>query len=1383
MHLRFKDITIKRKLLFNFAVMIAGIMIISGVTAFGMIQFRSVLEKLIYTTNRQNIAYKEIQFYISRSEGSFHDLLSARNELDLAEADIEFRQSWNAMKGILADIEDRGGSAPEDISKAPGVLQKLFARVKRLKSEALCLDVRRTHALNDASAQLDSARRLLLTVLDDNELDIYLAAEKIKAHKSGALNQSVDNLLSRYHFPVKSILDVLNGLNGLEVLARSAIPKRDEALVLSDRERIVSIADEISRNLGGLRKVLDGRELKSIETLQRQLASLETKLVGRDGVITLQLQVLHAWKAYEGAMDSASQRIMQIVSMAAEIASDMELSAERVAASTMQDAKGQLTAVGAVFALLLLSGGGFSYLINRSIARPLERGVAFAEAVSRGDLNASLEMDQHDEVGDLSRALDHMVSTLRRQDWIRAGKAGLDDRLRGQQDLRELSLGVVTFLVNYFEAQLGAMYLSDPSGRLRFAVGHAFSYRGGGFQEFEPGEGLVGQAGRERRIIFFHDVSEQLAPKYNFGAGEATPAHFMAAPLVYREGLEGVLLIGSMQPFPESARSFMEENLESVAIALQVAGSRLQVEDLLDQTRRQAEALREQQRELRLKNEELEEQAKALRESESTLQQQQEELRVTNEELAGQTKALMASESQLQQQQEELRTANEELEERAQVLEEQHNAIQNKNVALKKAQEEIQEQADAVERASRYKSEFLANMSHELRTPLNSILILSRILSENQEGNLTDKQVEFVQTVHGSGKDLLTLINEILDLAKVESGRMEVRISRVDVAELLEALRRMFEPQAERKGLALTVRQSPDCPKFLYSDSQRLTQILRNLLANAFKFTEQGEISLVAGRPGPDQRFATETLSSDVAVVFAVADTGVGVPEEKREVIFEAFRQADGAISRKFGGTGLGLSISREFARLLGGEIQMESEVGKGSVFTLCLPERLMDGEEDAGDASETGFVADVGAVADTDRAGSGLEPPSKDGAERDADPVSERSSNLLLIVEDDPVFAELLEDLARRRGFETLLAHDGETGLHLADLHRPDGMLLDVKLPGVDGFSVMERLKENPRTRRIPVHFISSADESPWRALRMGAVGYLAKPVEPEDIEAAFGRIEDAIHKPVKTLLVVEDDEAQRRSILELVASDGVAATAVASGREALESLSREAFDCVIMDLGLNDMSGFDLLEAMAAREDVQKAPVIVYTGRDLTREEEARLARNASSIIVKGARSPERLLDEATLFLHQMQEKAPGLRRKTPRTFHDPEEIFQGKTVLIVDDDLRNVFALGSVLEAKGMKVREAENGKEALRKLAQYEDVDIVLMDIMMPEMDGFETMRRIRAAEAYKDLPIIALTAKAMKGDKAKCIEAGANDYLSKPVENGKLLSLLRVWLHR
>jgi tubulin-specific chaperone A len=974
-----------------------------------------------------------------------------------------------------------------------------------------------------------------------------------------------------------------------------------------------------------------------------------------------------------------------------------------------------------------------------------------------------------------------MASTLRREDWIRAGRADLDDRLRGQQDVRELSLGVITFLVHYFEAQLGAVYLSDPSGGLRLTASHAFTDRTGEFSEFKPGEGLVGQAALERRLLFFYDVSQR-APRYNYGAGEMTPAHFMAAPLVYREELEGVLLIGSAQPFPESASSFMEENLESVAIALQVAGSRLKVEELLDRTRRQAEALREQQSELQHKNKELEEQAGALRESESALQQQQEELRVINEDLAEQTKALTASESRLQQQQEELRAANEELEQRARVLEEQRNAIQGKNVALEKAQKEIREQAEAVERASRYKSEFLANMSHELRTPLNSILILSRILSENQEGNLTDKQIEFVRTVHGSGKDLLRLINEILDLAKVESGRMEISVSRVDLEELLSAMRQMFEPVAEREGLVLTVSRSADCPEAMYTDAQRLTQILRNLLANAFKFTEQGEVSLRVGRAALDRKFATEALSCSDAIAFEVADTGVGVPEDKREIIFEAFKQADGAISRKFGGTGLGLSISREFSRLLGGEIQMESEEGKGSVFTLYLPERSAHGEGDSQEAPEDYMPAD--AMAGMDASGPDGEAVREAGVEkRGGEPHCEQSSSLLLIVEDDPVFAGLLADLAHERGFETLLAQDGETGLHLADYHRPAGILLDVKLPGIDGFEVMQRLKKSLRTRHIPVHFISSADEPPMHALRMGAVGYLLKPVEPEDLEAAFGRIEKAIRKPVKRLLVVEDEEAQRKSILDLVASDGVAATAAASGQEALDLLAREAFDCVIMDLALHDISGFDLLDAMAEREDLHKAPVIIYTGRDLTRDEEARLTRNAKSLVVKGARSPERLLDEATLFLHQMQEKMPKQQQKMLRTSHDPEKIFQDKTVLIVDDDLRNLFALGSVLESKGMKVREAENGKEALRKLDQYDDVDIVLMDIMMPKMDGFTTMRRIRAGGAYADLPIIALTAKVMKGDKAKCIEAGANDYLSKPVETDKLLSLLRVWLHR
>ncbi|MFW5837198.1 MAG: ATP-binding protein, partial [Desulfovibrionaceae bacterium] len=962
--MRFKDVTIKRKLLFNFGVMIAGIFIISAVTAYGMLQFRSVLDEIIYTNNRQNIAYKEAQYHIARIESSFHNLLSARSERGLAESELEFRQSLNALKGVIAGLRDQG-EVPEVIDKTPGAMQELFGQVRALKSRALRLEDQQGKALGKASEIMGSAKHQMLTILDNNELSIFMAAEEMKARRGGVTRQAIDELLSRYHFPIKSVLDLLNGLNELEVLARTTALIRDEDFIEPSRERMVSILDGLGRNLEALDPVLTGEDMELLLQVEQKLEPLASWLVGPTGVTSLHREVLGAWRSYEKTMGVASNRITRIVDTAASMASDKERRAERLTARSMDDVERMLALVGGVFVVLLIFGGGFSYLINRSITNPLEKGVAFAEAISKGDLSASLEMDQKDEVGDLARALDHMASTLRRQDWMRSGKAGLDDRLRGVQEVRDLAARVVAFMVRYFDAQLGALYLMDDAGRLQLTASHAFTDRSGNFNRFKPGEGLVGQAGLEREVIFFSDVTEE-APAYNFGAGEKIPGHYLAVPLAYRDELAGVLLLGSVAPFPPASRSFVEENLEAVAIAIQAARSRSQVEELLDQTQQQAEILRDQQQELQRKNQELEEQTRALKESEATLQQQQEELRVTNEELAEQTRALKESQGRLQQQQEELKAANEELEERTKALEEQRNAIRAKNVQLKKAQKELKEQAENVEKASRYKSEFLANMSHELRTPLNSILILSRILSENQECNLSDKQLEFARTVHTSGKDLLNLINEILDLAKVESGRMEVHVSRVGASELLEAMGRLFEPLAERKGVAFELELAEDCPEALLTDSQRLTQILRNLLANAFKFTEQGRVALRVGRPSPDISRAASGLDPAEAVAFEVSDTGVGVPEDKREVIFEAFKQVDGTTSRKFGGTGLGLSISREFARLLGGEIRMKSEVGQGSTFTLHLPERL---EPETEEVPEADLEADAARAAEYDAA------------------------------------------------------------------------------------------------------------------------------------------------------------------------------------------------------------------------------------------------------------------------------------------------------------------------------------------------------------------------------------------------------------------------------
>ncbi|MEP6857174.1 MAG: response regulator, partial [Gemmatimonadales bacterium] len=707
--------------------------------------------------------------------------------------------------------------------------------------------------------------------------------------------------------------------------------------------------------------------------------------------------------------------------------------------------------------------------------------------------------------------------------------------------------------------------------------------------------------------------------------------------------------------------------------------------------------------------------------------------------------------------------------------------------------------------------------SHELRTPLNSLLILARLLSENKDGNLTPKQVEFAQTILTSGSDLLTLINDVLDLSKVEAGKMDVNPSDVRLTEVKEFVERSFDALADQKGLGFHVEVNADLPPAIYTDGGRLQQVLKNLLSNAFKFTQQGDVTLTVRRAEKGRRFQNLSLESAPEVIaFAVTDTGIGIPRDKQRLIFEAFQQADGTTSRKFGGTGLGLSISREIARLLGGEIRVESTENQGSTFTLFLPGRYTPRENgpdrevaDTSDfmsqsrraqagGSQTGVAQPTRAPArNTNARRDHRRQPAGDALqympERRAVPQMviaddreniEEGDRTVLVIENDQNFARVLLDMARDKGYKGVVELDGEAGLKAAREIRPDAITLDIDMPGMDGFQVLDRLKRDPETRHVPVHIISGVERK-GEGLKAGAIAFLTKPVSKEALDTAFARISTFIETMPKSLLVVEDNEAQRQSIVELIAHDDVEITAVGSAEEAMDKLHEKHFDCMVLDLGLNTgaMSGFDLLEKVKSDPDNHDLPIIIYTGKDLGWEDETKIKKYAETIIVKDVKSPERLLDETALFLHRVEAKLPEQKRKMLEHLHDADSVVAGKAVLVVDDDVRNIFSLTSMLEDHGMVVRFAENGKQAIQQLKKDPNVDAVLMDVMMPEMDGYETTRAIRAMDEFKALPIIALTAKAMKGDREKCIAAGASDYITKPVDTEQLLSLLRVWLYR
>ncbi|MBN2710402.1 MAG: response regulator [Calditrichaceae bacterium] len=1075
-----------------------------------------------------------------------------------------------------------------------------------------------------------------------------------------------------------------------------------------------------------------------------------------------------------------------------------------------------------ILGIILL--GVVAIIFTRSITHPLQKIVQASEQMSKGAVDIEINVDSEDEIGELARSTSELVQTTKEltkaadaigqgdyqvpvqirsdkdilstaivrmknnlqkmteenklDDWFKTGHAKLGNKMRGDQTVIELAKNIITFLSVYMEGRIGAIYLKEKGDSLKLVASYAYKKRKNLSNEFKIGEGLVGQAAMEKESIILANVPDDYI-KINSGLGEATPVSILVSPLVYDNELTGVIELGSFHEFTENQLKFIEQASENICIALQSALSRIRVKELLEETQAQAEELQSQQEELRVTNEEL--------------QTQQEELKVANEELEQQAEILRNSEEKLKQQQGDLQKSNEELERQTVILKDRQEEIEKKNTELERARKDIEEKAEELEMTSKYKSEFLANMSHELRTPLNSIQILSKLLYENKEKNLTEKQLTFAKTIQSSGSDLLGLINEILDLSKIEAGKMTINLEKMSLKILPVYVQQNFEHITSEKKIYLKVNMDENLPEDILTDRQRIEQVLKNLLSNAIKFTEKGGITISIGRPSAEMLRNSPHLDANHSISIAVSDTGIGISDDKKHQIFQAFQQADGTTSRKYGGTGLGLSISRELARLLQGEIFLESEVGKGSTFTLVLPEEVKkDKLKDKADISGTASIK--AAVAASDKTEKHVITQEETEPARKPEPEEEKvievrddrhdiaeGDKSILVIEDDANFSKILFDFTREKGYKCLIAGDGEAGLALANQYMPSAIILDVGLPRIDGWTVMERLKNDHDTRHIPVYFISGHDKK-LPAMRMGAIGFLTKPVTIESLDKAFQKIERTVNKNIKKVLVVEDDETMRESILELIGGENTKIVAVDKGSSALEELHKDEYDCLVLDLGLSDMSGFDLVEKIKEDKGIQETPIIVYTGKELTKKEESRLSKHAESIIIKGAKSPERLLDEVSLFLHRVEHNgSDGKKIKAVEPSYG--DIFKDKKVLIVDDDVRNIFALSSVLEEKGIKIVVAENGKEALEITQNQDDLDLILMDIMMPEMDGYQAMNEIRMDKKNKKLPIIALTAKAMKGDRQKCIDAGANDYLSKPIDVEKLLSVLHVWLYK
>jgi CheY-like chemotaxis protein/signal transduction histidine kinase/HAMP domain-containing protein len=955
-----------------------------------------------------------------------------------------------------------------------------------------------------------------------------------------------------------------------------------------------------------------------------------------------------------------------------------------------------------------------------------------ATAVTKGDLTQSIEVDARGELAFLRENLNQMIGSLadttrinEEQDWLKTNLSKLTRMLQGQRSLTGVARQVMSELAPVVGAQHGVFYMTDPKeeiSELKLFASYAHQERKNVANRFKFGEGLVGQCAFEKQRILLTDAPSDYI-RISSGLGEAKPLSIVVVPILFEGETKGVIELASFARFPEVVLKLLEQLVDSLGIVIARIEAQMRTDELLK------------------KSQELTE--------------------------------------ELQLQQEELQQTNEELEEKAKLLSEQKTEVETKNREVEEARLALAEKAEQLTLTSKYKSEFLANMSHELRTPLNSLLILSHQLAGNPEQNLTEKQVEYAQTIHASGTELLSLINEVLDLAKIESGTMAMDVSEAQTAALGEYVRRTFDEVAKEKGLELQVELDRSAPEVIATDQKRLQQVLRNLLSNAIKFTDTGSVTLriATATSGWSGNHARLDRAQDV-VAFSVRDTGIGITKDRQKLIFEAFQQAEGGSSRKHGGVGLGLSISREIATLLGGDLRVESVSGKGSNFTLYLPMTVVEAQHGR--------------------------PPMAEGREQQLPPAPHRATviapdeaetwvpddrdriepgdRVLLVIEDDKKFASVLVEQARAKGFKSLVAGGGSPGLALAKNYKPDAITLDLRLPDLHGWAVLDRLKHDPDTRHIPVH-VMSVEEGGERGLHYGALAFLRKPAEPEELDAALTRLIGFVERRVRRLLVVEDDEAQAKAVVELIGNQDVETTVVSSGEQALTVLEEGTFDCLVLDLRLPDMPGFELMKEIRSRQRLAALPIIVYTGKELSEQEETELRLLAETIVVKDARSPERLLDETALFLHRVEADLPAHKRSIIRQVHERDPALAGRRVLIVDDDVRNIFAITGVLERHEMKVFHAENGKEGIRVLAENQDVDIVLMDIMMPEMDGYEAMRKIRENPRFRKIPIIALTAKAMMGDRDKCIDAGASDYIAKPLNPDQLVSLLRVWLHR
>ena len=972
---------------------------------------------------------------------------------------------------------------------------------------------------------------------------------------------------------------------------------------------------------------------------------------------------------------------------------------------------------------------------NLRVKRIAEMDAAYATALASSFVTSVLGIVLTLIVGFLIR---RAALIRQREEWLQVGHVDLSAAMRGDQTVDQLGHNILQFLARYTGGIAGAIFVGTGDTFVRTAT-YGVPANADVPVRFMPKEGLLGQVAAEKRAVVLDEVPDGYLA-FGSALGHDKPRHLVISPGMSDGAVNTVIELGFLQKAGDRVLTLLEQASASIAVAMRSAKYRSELQALLEETQRQSEELQVQSEELRVSNEELEEQSRALKESQVRLEQQQVELEQTN--------------SQLEEQAQQLETRRDDLE-RA-----------NASVELK---------ARELEQASRYKSDFLANMSHELRTPLNSSLILAKLLGDNPHENLTEEQVKYARTIQSSGNDLLNLINDILDLSKIEAGHVEIRPETVSMERLVGNLRQMFQPVAADKKLGFVVEVAPDAPASIETDPQRLEQVLKNLLSNGFKFTEAGQVTLAIGRRGDK-------------VALAVTDTGIGISEEQQRIVFEAFHQADATISRRYGGTGLGLSISRELVRLLGGTIELASRAGQGSTFTVVIPDAYNPAKVlPRGPVNLAPPAAAMRGPSSSAQESPPSAPPRRARKVDDDRDALSATKRLLMVIEDDESFATILRDLAREMSFQALVASTAEEAVALAKQYMPSAILLDVGLPDQSGLSVLDRLKRDVQTRHIPIHIVSGADHTET-AFALGAVGYMIKPVKREQLVEALQKLEAKLTQRMHRVLIVEDNEAQREAVAKLLTSRDVETVTAGTAAECLERLKEQTFDCMVLDLSLPDASGYSLLETLSQSSAYAFPPVIVYTGRELSADDEQRLRRYSKSIIIKGAKSPERLLDEVALFLHQVVSELPAEQQKMIRKARNRDALLEGRRILVVEDDVRNVYALTNIFEPLGAVVEIARNGREALdilERTAKAPDhaVDLVLMDVMMPVMDGLTATREIRRNPLWKKLPIITLTAKAMPDDQQRCIEAGANDYMAKPLDVEKLLSLVRVWMPR